>query len=138
MKLFNVWKKMGGVNEKCLMDTNGDYVGINTGTLYLKNEGHYHSKQHIGVIKGIDKIDNTGMIHLDNGGEGLTDKQKKLEKFIGCYVTLESAHYFGYVEVFRCLELNDYVSSNEVDILTDSEIRRLMLEGVLDKIKEKK
>jgi len=131
MKTFTVWYKHTGVNEKCLMKEDGDYIGINTGTLYKKEDGHHHSKQHIGVIIGIESVDQTGMMHLDQDSEGLKNKQQLMKSYIGCYVTLEAAHWYGKVRVYRCLELDDYVTSNEVKILTEQQVRQWKIEQVL-------
>jgi len=133
MKTFSVWCKHTGVGEKCLMKDNGDYIGYKTGTLFKKDEGHYHSKQHIGIIRSIDEVDSTGMLHLDQGSEGLKNKQQLMKNYIGCYVTLESAHSYGDVKVYRCLELGDHVTSNEVEILTEQQVRQWKIEEILDK-----
>ena len=132
MKKFSVWHKYTGVNEKCLMTESGDYVGIDTGTLYKREDGHHHSKQHIGIITGVEGVDQTGMVHLDQGSDGLEKKQGLMKKFIGCYVTLEAAHWYGKVRVYRCLELGDYVTSNEVKILTEQQVRQWKIEQVLN------
>ena len=131
MKTFTVWDHRGtGINEKCLLKENGDYVGIDTNDIYKKDDGYYHSKQHIGIIRSIDENNNTGMIHLDEVDEA-DFKKHKMENLIGCYVTLESAHFFGGVRVYRCLELKEYVSGNEVEILTEQQARQWKIEKVL-------
>ena len=132
MKTFTVWHKHTGVNEKCLMVENGDYIGIDTGKLYKKDDDHHHSKQHIGIITSIEGVDQTGMIHLDQGSEGLKKKQGMMKNFIGCYVTLEAAHWYGETRVYRCREFGDYVTSNEVKILTDQQVRQWKIEQVLE------
>lgn len=82
MQLYTVWKKDGtGINEKCLMNTDGDYIGIETTKKY-SSTNHYHSKQ-----------------------------------YKAQYVTVEKAHWCGDIQVYRCLELNEYFSSNEIKIL---------------------
>jgi hypothetical protein len=132
MKTFTVWDKLStGVNEKCLMTINGDYIGYKTGKLYKKEDGYYHSKQHIGIIRYVDEKNNTGMYHLNEVDES-DHKKQKLENWIGCYVTLESAHSWGDIKVYRCIELGDYVSSNEVEILTEQQVRQWKMEKVLD------
>ena len=132
MRILTVWKHVTGIGEKCLLKEDGDYVGIDTGTLYKKEDGLRHSKQHIGIIRSVDRVDETGMIHLDQDSEDLLLKQQRLSQFIGCYVTLESAHLGNKVSVYRCRELNEYISSREVQILTTQEIRGLKIEKLLD------
>ena len=132
MKLLTVWHNRIGVNEKCLTTESGDYVAIDTGKLYKKEDGHTHSKQHIGIIRRFEEIDQTGMVHLDQGSDGLTTKQNLIKNLIGCFVTLESAHSYGDVKVYRCSETKGYVTSNEVEIITKQELRRLKIEQILD------
>jgi len=132
MKTFTIWFKFTGINEKCLMTEDGDYIGIDTGKLYKKDDDHHHSKQHIGIITGCDEVDVTGMIHLDQGMTGLTEKQQMMKKYKGCYVTLEAAHWYGEIRVYRCRELKEYVTSNEVRILTEQQVRQWKIEQILE------
>lgn len=131
MKLFTVWDRTStGIGEKCFLKDNGDYIGKDTGKLYTKKEGYYHSKQHIGIIKNVDENNQTGMYHLSEEAE-FDYKTHKMKMYIGCYVTLESAHSCGDVKVYRCLELKEYVTSNEVEILTELQVRQWKIEEVL-------
>ena len=85
MKQFTVWdRSLTGVLEKCLMTESGDYVGLDTGTLYKKENGYYHSKQHIGIIRNIDDYNKTGMIHLSDDAKA-DFKRHKMGKMIDCY-----------------------------------------------------
>lgn len=131
MNIFRVWDKTStGINERCYMKDNGDYIGIDTGRLYKKDNGYYHSKQHIGVIKKIDEENMTGMYHLSEDSE-FDYKSQKMKKYMGCVVTLESAHSFNKIKVYRCIELDEYVTSNEVEILTEQQKRKWKIEEVL-------
>jgi len=132
MKQFTVWdRSLTGIDEKCLITESGDYVGLDTGKLYKKEDGYYHSKQHIGIIRNVDEYNKTGMIHLSDDAES-DWKNQKMKRMTGCYVTLESAHSYGELKIYRCLELGDYVSSDEVEILTEQQIRQWKIEQILD------
>lgn len=119
MQLYTVWKKDGtGINEKCLMNTDGDYIGIETSKKY-SSTNHYHSKQYKAQIVAVDNKNKTGMYHLykelnDNDEE---NSKSWKSKYIGCCVTVEKAHWYGDIQVYRCLELNEYFSSNEIKII---------------------
>lgn len=111
IELYNIWSnKRRGISERCLIKDNGDYIGQNTGEIYLK-ENHYHSSKIKGKIVKIDKVNNTGMLHLD---EAMVNRKGK---YIGCVATFERAHYFGNIQVYRCLELKEYFTQNEIEIL---------------------
>jgi len=121
MLLYTVWKDNTlGIKERCIMNQNGNYVGIKTGKTYSNLE-YSASKQYAAQIVDVDSINNTGMYHLNEGWEfeGRIEENKKSwkQKFIGCFVTIEKAHIYGELIVYRCLELNEYFSSNEIKIL---------------------
>lgn len=119
MQTYTVWtKNYTSVDEKCLRNIDGDYIGIQTGTKYSV-ENHYHSEQLKAQIVAVDSVNQTGMIHLygESKTDGDENRQFWKSKYIGCYVTVERAHYFGELTVYRCLELGDYWSSNEIKLL---------------------
>jgi hypothetical protein len=132
MQLYTVWEASGkldskeakesylgtGIDEKCLMNEEGDYVGQDTGQIYPRDK-HYHSDQLIGIIITVDEDNKTGMMHLD--GPAWADDSEINEKtmkarYTGCRVTLESAHFADGIAVYRCLELREYFSELEVKI----------------------
>jgi len=138
MNIYTVWSKRvkTGVNEKCLLKEDGNYTGVETGKNYSKEE-YYHSKQFKARIISIDIENKTGMYHhykefqddkninvikrLNYIGIDTREDNKyswKL-KYIGCYITVEKAHLFGSIQVYYCLELNDYFSGNEIEIIKD-------------------
>jgi hypothetical protein len=123
MKLYTVWNEFhSGIKpqQKCLINDNGDYVGILTGDVYPKS-WHYHSRQFHAKIIAADEDNNTGMYHLDacwNDNNETNDKSFK-HKFIGCEVTVEAAHMCGKAKVYRCLELDEYFSDTELELLED-------------------
>jgi hypothetical protein len=118
MQTYTVWKNnYTGINEKCLMNEDGNYIGIKTGDKYLKSE-HYHSQQLKAQIISVDESNQTGMIHLYKEANEIGENKKSWkEQYIGCYITVEKAHWCGDIQVYRCLELGDYWSSNEIKIL---------------------
>lgn len=117
MNIYTVWTKSGtGINEKCIMNDIGNYIGINTGVCYNSFE-HYHSEQFKAQIIAADSFNNTGMIHLYDHEDTKENKREWKTKYIGCFVTVEKAHMFGELYVYRCLELGEYWSSNEIKIL---------------------
>lgn len=123
MQTYTVWKlNSTGINEKCLLNTDGDYVGIETGNVYLK-DSHYASKQMKAKIVSVDSENKTGMYHLyselwDDPEVQEDNRSSWKKKFVGCLVTVESSHYFGDLTIYRCLELCEYFSSNEIEILS--------------------
>ena len=116
--IFTVYTKKGeGINEKCLMTSSGDYIGLETGTFYSRKK-HYHSLQIKGKIVTVDESNKTGMYHLD--GEFDNNEINRFDfkrKYIGCIVTLEKAHFADGLQIYRCVELDEYFSESEVVII---------------------
>lgn len=115
---YRVWKGTGpgmgvSVNEICIMNTAGDYVGIQTGHLF-PHAGHYHSVSVPAVISSVDEENRTGMLHLD--ADGIFGVNKKLwkQRYIGCHINVIQAHRYGDLKVYRCTELDEYFSQNEL------------------------
>lgn len=123
--LYTVWTKHGiGIkpSQKCLMNKDGDYVGLLEGTLYSKEE-HYASKQYKALVLEPDEENLTGMYHLEPGmfsHDSEHNRKGWKARFKGCFVHVEAAHKCGDVKVYRCLELGDeYFSGNELELLDD-------------------
>jgi len=118
MQIYHVWKNnCMGLNEECLLNENRDYVGIKTGKIYDRNL-HYHSEQYKAKIIAVDDINQTGMYHLYKEINEKEENNKSWKiKYIGCLVTVERAHHCGDLDVYRCLELGDYWSENEIKII---------------------
>jgi hypothetical protein len=122
MKVYTVWAKKGlsgGVGEKCLINSDGDYIGSKSGALYSK-EDYYHSPQIKAKIISVDEENKTGMYHLykELAKSKEDNNVTRKAKFIGCDVTLEEAHWFGEIRVYRCLELNgEYFSQFEIELI---------------------
>jgi hypothetical protein len=122
MKLYTVWaNNHTGINEACLMDCNGNYVGIETGTTYSKDK-YYSSEQLTAKIISVDNTNKTGMLHLyaecySNSDAHEDNKASWKRKFINCIVTIEQAHYVDALPIYRCLELNEYFSGDELEII---------------------
>lgn len=113
MELHTVVKSNGLaiiLDEQCLINNNGDYVGCKTGNIYSQKE-HMHKEKYKGKIVHIDTFNMTGMIHLS---EQIYRDIKA--KFLGCKVTLEKAHLCGELTIYRCLENGEYYSENEVEV----------------------
>ena len=122
MSALAVSKNSVFLNEKCLWNASGCYVGVKTGTRYPVGT-HRHCPQLQAVICGVDMANQTGMLHLHPGTEGDADPQENRrswkEQFIGCLVTVEEAHFYGDKTVYRVLELGgEYFSSDELKILS--------------------
>mgnify|MGYP006924683345 CR=1 FL=1 len=101
------------------MNEQGDYVGIKTGRIYGKRY-HYHSEQLKSKIVAVDDANKTGMYHLygeDNEREDNKISWKR--KYVGCIVTVERAHYADGLEVFRCNELGEYFTENEIELMNE-------------------
>lgn len=122
MKLYTVWTNNSyGVHEKCLMTTDGDFVGQETGTFYSRNK-YYASPQLKGKIVSVSEQNETGMYHLygDMREDSEENAKSVKSKFIGCEITLERAHYADGLLIYRCLELGEYFSENEVQVYHDT------------------
>lgn len=120
MQLYIVWTKNGsGINEKCLLREDGNYVGVETGELYSIKDGYYASKLYNAKIKSVDDINKTGMYHLYEGYSNNTEENNKSfkQKFINCFITVREAHYADDVKVYQCLELDEYFSEDEIDLV---------------------
>jgi hypothetical protein len=121
IQLYTVWRNDRisiDENEKCLLRDDGNYIGLETGKVYDKNE-HYHSKQFKGKIISIDNDNLTGMYHLY---KELNDNEEEnnysfKQKYLGCYVTLERAHFADGLQIYRCNELEEYFSEKEIELL---------------------
>lgn len=121
MQTYTVWTKNGfGVSSTggCLRNINGDYVDIKTGTRFNSSD-HYHGEQLKAKIVFADGINQTGMLHLYSDESIGTEENRRSwkSKYVGCFVTVERAHRNGELMVYRCLELGDYWSSNEIELL---------------------
>ena len=120
MKIYNVYGKKNKtfVNEGCVLHKCGNYVGIKTGNVY-SCEDYYHREQLNAKIIHVDKDNETGMYHLYKETSSCDEENNSSwkNKFVGCYVTVEQAHWCDDLLVYRCLELNEYFSENEVEIL---------------------
>lgn len=119
MQLYTVWEKgYIGVNEKCLKNTDGNYIGVKTGNKY-NSKTHCHSKQYKALIVAVDDENKTGMYHLYKELSNMNEENNKSWKsqYIGCYVTVEKAHWCGDVQIYRCLELEEYFSDSEIKLL---------------------
>lgn len=129
MATYTVWKKhcniteeSPGIAEKCLINTDGDYVNVETGILYSKDT-HYHSKQYKAIITKIDKNNCTGMYHLNSffAPNRLENHYDWKSRFIGCNVTVQEAHLWGDIKVYYVVELKEYFSANELSLMVDVE-----------------
>lgn len=108
-----VWKSNGsGINERCVVNDNGDFVGVKTGTVYSK-ETHYCSDKIKAKVVRVDDKQLNGMIHLEPGSEQHIRKQN----FIGCTLTFRKAHFFGDIQVYHCFETEEYFNQNELEVL---------------------
>ena len=121
MQIYSVYKNnCFGINEQCLKNTDGDFIGIKTGDIYKGSE-HYSRPQLLAKIISADNDNETGMYHLYSGvwGEEGHEENKKSwkRKYIGCIVTVEKAHYADELPIYLCLELEDYFSGNEIELL---------------------
>jgi len=117
--VFSVYKNnWTGVPEDCLMTTSGDYIGIETGTFYSKNE-HYHSPMVKAKIKSPDDKNKTGMYHLCTELSALKEENNVSykRKYVGSIVTLKAAHWAGKHRIYYCMELKEFFSDDEIEIL---------------------
>jgi len=112
--VFSVYtNKWIGVREDCLMTTSGDYIGLDTGTFYSKKD-HYHSPMVKAKIKSADDENKTGMHHLSEKEENNISYKRK---YIGAIVTLKAAHWAGKHRIYYCMELKEFFSDDEIEII---------------------
>lgn len=117
MEIYTVWQNNStGIGEKCLKNENGHFIGIETGDTYDKN-AHYSSQQILAKIISVDINNRTGMYHLYADSSHLENRHDWKSKYIGCFVTVEAAHWCDDIKVYRCLELDEYFTSGELEIL---------------------
>ena len=123
MEILTIWPHIatkGGLDEKCLWSTKGYYVGLKTGTHYAAAD-YYHSPQLRAIIRAVDATNQTGMYHLDEHWQEEDKKDdnraKWKQQFVGCLVTVENAHNCGDRTIYRCLELDEYFSANELELI---------------------
>lgn len=120
--LYHLYKTKGatGVEEPCLIKDDGNYIGIKTGKLYPRSE-YYHRNQFKAKIIAVDNNNKTGMLHLyrDTSFHIEENAKSKKEKYLGCIVTVEEAHWNGDIRVYYCNELNEYFSDSEIQIIAE-------------------
>jgi hypothetical protein len=117
--VFCVWTKNStGVGEDCLMTTSGDYIGLKTGTFYSKKD-HHHSSMVKAKIISVDDKNETGMYHLYKDFSDLDEENNVSykRKYIGAIVTLKAARWNGKHRVYYCMELHEFFSDNEIEII---------------------
>ena len=120
MQLYIIWNKNSvGINEKCLLREDGNYIGVETGKLYGIKEGYYASKLYNAKIKSVDDINRTGMYHLyEYWHNGMEENKKTFKQnYMNCFITVKEAHYVDELKIYFCLELNEYFSEDEIEIL---------------------
>jgi hypothetical protein len=123
MELYTVFAKKGfGVNNPCLMDDNGDYIELKSGLKHSKND-YYHRKQFKAKIVSVDNINQTGMYHLSKGWDDDNEENNfsKKSSYLNCFITVEEAHYNGGKRIFNCLELKEYFSEDEIELINKIE-----------------
>lgn len=110
-----------GLNEKCFMTDKGHYIGVETGNFYDKKY-HYHSENLKGKIVNVDDENLTGMYHLSEG-EFFPDAEENevtwKRKYLGAILTFNRAHWAGEHRIYRCIELDEFFSDNEVKIIEE-------------------
>lgn len=120
MNILSVTSGPAFLNEKCLWNVGGYYVGLETGKKYITTT-HRHCPQLQAIIRAVDTDNQTGMLHLNPGTPQDADPQENRTdwktRYVGCRVTVEEAHFYGDKKVFRCLELKEYFSEDELEIL---------------------
>jgi hypothetical protein len=116
---LSIWSKkgLGGIDERCRLNLDGDYVGIETGKIYSKKE-YYHSSIRKGKFIKAAFPDNTGMFHLDFSSQKEADNYKS--KFKGYELYLEEAHFYGELKVYRAylpdFSEDEYFSEDELEV----------------------
>ena len=113
-------RKYGTGIERCLMTADGDYIGIESGKLYSKR-CHYHSDNIIAQIVSIDDVNKTGMLHLYGDNDLFPDAEEneatKKRKYLGAIITVQEVHNAGEHTIYRCQELDEFFSDDELKIL---------------------
>lgn len=110
-----------GVGEKCLMTDKGHYIGVETGTFYPKKT-HYHSKNLKARIVNVDDENLTGMYHLSEGDlfpDAEENEATWKRKYLGAVITVNEAHSAGEHRIYRCIELEEYFSDSELEIIEE-------------------
>lgn len=127
--IYTVWKNNHtGIqpDQKCLKTITGHFIGLKNGLFYDK-EDHYASKTYEAVIVDVDEKNQTGMYHLNEGDDDLFENKEEnakslKSKYIGCKITVEAAHQANGKKIYRCKELTEYFSEDEIQLLSDDSI----------------
>lgn len=117
--VFRIYASSGiGVSENCLMTASRGYIGIKTGHFYSPDD-YYHSPLIKARIKEIDDQNKTGMYHLYKEFSDLNEENNisQKEKYINAIVTLREAHWMGKHRIYYCIELEEFFSDDEIEIL---------------------
>lgn len=115
--MVEVWKPSGiSVDEHCLITRDGNYIGIRTGTLYLKGR-HYHSPVYLAKVVAAN-VGHTGMFHRC---EPYMEEIHDLT--VGCFIEVVKAHLLDGKQVWRSVPDRLYFSSEEIELLSDEPIR---------------
>lgn len=113
-----VWSRKGisSVNESCVINKNGDYVGLKTGNVYDKMM-YYHSEVFMALVVCVDKKQLNGMIHLDPEDKDGIKAINRKHSFIGCVLPFRKAHLYGEHQVYQCILTHEYFNDLEIKLI---------------------
>lgn len=113
-----VWSRKGltGIKEQCVINENGDYVGINSGMVYDKMM-YYHSHVFLAKVISVDKKQKNGMIHLDPKDQEGIKRINRKHSFIGCILPFRNAHLYGKHKVYQCTLTHEYYNDLEIELI---------------------
>lgn len=101
-----------GVNELCLINASGDFVGVETGKIYSRLS-HYKPDSFLARVIKVDMDQDNGMIHLEPN----SDHHIKKFNYIGCIMNFIVAHYYGEDKIYLSIETSEYFSEKELEII---------------------
>ena len=115
---YNIWSNNHvGITEEVLDTDFGYYIGLKTATKYPKTE-FYVSEYFNAKIVGVDKVNNTGMYHLDKYWNNIEyNNYNNKIVYIGAIVSVRKHFKNGGIQVYYCKELNEYFSEYEIEVI---------------------
>lgn len=96
-----------------VMSDNGD---VKVGDTYDLDDVKIKEFYRVKITNVVVSSSNTDM-HPDDKDEAV-ERVKRIQPFIGCYTYVKKAHYAGGTMVYYSPELKEYLSENEVEILS--------------------
>lgn len=111
--IVSVWKGYVGVGEKCLLQLDGNYYGIDSRRVYPRGE-YRHSPVYLARVTQAVEQNETGMYYRD---------ERNHPELVGQTVEVDEAHLYGGAKVWRTLREGAYLAAVEIELVSEEPIR---------------